>query len=211
MRMTEAQYISGYNSAKDYAATLGRSFSLHAYGLAIKNGNSPSELRDKLTALDYLKTNPQLYHNFSEYLVARGVIKKPLGQAELLQTIMHQGPEEFYKEWETAQAASALQRIGKIDVGTPKSGSDISYKALQGFQKHLQPGQKPNFDIINAIPRSYWYEQGISMKALVAAVYGKRGPVDRINRAIAEFKLAQEQTPIGAPTDNAVLKTQTSE
>ena len=48
MRMTESQYLSGYMQARDTARALGRYFSQQAYGAAIKNGNSPSEIKMKL-------------------------------------------------------------------------------------------------------------------------------------------------------------------
>src|SRR5574341_1652647 len=51
LRMTESQYLSGYEQARDYAASVGRPMSRAAYGLAIKNNNSPSEIRAKLEAL----------------------------------------------------------------------------------------------------------------------------------------------------------------
>jgi hypothetical protein len=78
LRMTESQFMSGYQTARDFAHTVGRNLSVEQYGLAIKNGNSPSEVKEKMQALDILKTNRGTLENFSEYLLAKGIVNKPL-------------------------------------------------------------------------------------------------------------------------------------
>jgi hypothetical protein len=202
MRMTESQYLSGYNSARDYAATLGRSLNRHAYGLAIKNGNSPSEIRAKMEALDILRTNGDVFGQFSDYLVTRGVINKPMTKGDLLAFVMKQGPKAWEQEWQTAYAASQIEATG-ISIGR---GEDIGYKGLQGLIKHAGPGidiTKVDYAqlaqmVQTALPASALYQAGITKKALVALSFGgpKAVPIaQRVQDVLATYK-ARFEAPV---------------
>lgn len=137
MRMTEAQYISGYQSARDYAASVGRSLSPQAYGLAIKNGNSPSEIRVKTEAMDKLRTYGPVFREFSDYLQATGQAKKPLNRDDLTAFVMGQAPKEWADTWRTVYAASQAEQQG-ISVGKPGEGNDIGYKKLGQIAKQIE-------------------------------------------------------------------------
>jgi len=197
MRMSEAQYISGYQSAKDFAATVGRPFSRDAYGLAVKNGNSPSEIKAKIEALDTLKTNTATFQNFVEYLTAKGLAPpKGITKGHLLQFIMKQGPAQWEQEWNTASQAAALEQLA-IDVGKPKTGSDVSYKELAALQKALPPGTQPDYgqlaDALKALPASKLYGYGLTKKALLTLAYGGKGAdaiAQTATRALAQYRLA---------------------
>jgi len=202
MRMTEAQYMAGFSSARDYASTVGRSLNKQAYGLAIKNGNSPSEIRAKIEALDILRTNSDVFGQFSDYLVTRGVINKPLTKADLLAFVMKQGPKAWEQEWQTAYAASQIEATG-ISIGR---GEDIGYKGLQGLIKHAGPGidiTKVDYAqlaqmVQTALPASALYQAGITKKALVALAFGgpKAVPIaQRVQDVLATYK-ARFEAPV---------------
>jgi hypothetical protein len=198
LRMSEAQYISGYNQAKDLAASVGRAFSRDAYGLAIKNGNSPSELKSKIEAIDTLKTNRDVFQQFNEYLVAKGLAdpKKGITKPEMLQFIMKQGPAQWEREWSTASQAAELAKM-EIDVGKPKTGSDISYKELQKLQKNLPQGQEPDYgqlaEALKSLPASKLYGYGLTKKSLLTLAYGGKGAAqiaEVATRALAQYRTA---------------------
>jgi hypothetical protein len=198
LRMTEAQYISGYNQAKDLAASVGRAFSRDAYGLAIKNGNSPSELKSKIEAIDTLKTNRDVFQQFNEYLVAKGLAdpKKGVTKPEMLQFIMKQGPAQWEREWGTASQAAELAKM-EIDVGKPKTGSDISYKELQKLQKNLPQGQEPDYgqlaEALKSLPASKLYGYGLTKKSLLTLAYNGKGAAqiaEVATRALAQYRIA---------------------
>jgi hypothetical protein len=174
MRMTEAQYISGYQAARDYAASVGRNWSQAAYAQALKNGNSPTEMKQKIEAEDILKSNPGLFQEFSDYLVAQGITKKPLERAELRQFILKQGPKEFTMAFQTAQEAGLLAQYG-IDVGKPSGGGDVSYKELKQLQGSLLPGQTVDVQALAsaaaALPASRLYGLGITEKDIATLAY----------------------------------------
>jgi hypothetical protein len=175
MRMSEAAYIAGYQAAKDYAASVGRSLSQAQYGLALKNGNSPSEIRAKLTAIDTLREHGDMFREFSDYLMATGETKKPLTRKEMYAFIMKQGPKRWEDTWETAYTASQIERSGVLDIGKPKEGNDLGYKGLKKLLKQADP----NLDVTKidwsdladlasqALPASRLYGMGITGKDLV--------------------------------------------
>jgi hypothetical protein len=197
LKMSEAQYIAGYNSAKDQAASVGRNFNREAYGMAIKNGNSPSEIQDKIEALDTLKTNRDVFMQFNEYLVAKGKAPpKGLTRKDMLAFIMKQGPVEWEQEWNTASQAAQLAKL-QIDVGKPKTGSDISYKELQKLQQNLPPGTEPDYKGIAAalesLPASKLYGYGLTKKDIVTLGYGGKGAAqiaEVATRALAQYRTA---------------------
>ena len=167
LRMTESQYISGYQAARDYAASVGRSLSPQAYGFAVKNGNSPSEIKAKIQAVDTLKTNTDMFQEFNNYLVATGVSKKPMTRHEALRFVMGQGPKAFEQAWTSASDAATLARYS-IDVSKPKEGGDLSYRDLKKLQKQLPPGEELDTaalaESLSAMPASALYRMGITQK-----------------------------------------------
>ncbi len=143
MRMSEAQYISGFNTAKDYASTIGRGLSKGAYGMAIKNGNSPSEIKSKLQADDIMKQNSEVFQEFGQYLVDTGVVKKPPTKEELRKFIMKQGPKAWEKAYQTAYTASQIEKyggLGDFDIG---KGDALGYHGLEKLIKQAPPGTDP--------------------------------------------------------------------
>jgi hypothetical protein len=208
MRMTEAQYISGYNAARDYAASVGRNLNPQAYGLAVKNGNSPSEIKAKLEALDSLKTNRDVLANFNEYEIATGRIKQPLTKQEMLQFIMRQGPVEFEQDWNTASQSAQLAKLG-VDVGKPKTGSDLSYKELKNLQGNLAPGEEPDYaalaEGLKALPASALYGYGLNRKDIAKLAYkapGYQQIAEVATRALTQYRVAVTEalTPGANPT-----------
>jgi hypothetical protein len=181
LRMSEAQYIAGFQAAKDYAAQVGRNFSKGAYGMALKTGNSPSEIKTKLEALDSLKTNGALLNEFSDYLVARGVTKKPLNKQEMLAFVMKQGPKAWEQEWEIANQSAAIEKVtdGSLMVGKPKLGNDVSYKDLDALRKGLLPGEEPDYqglaNVMEALPASKLYKLGLNKKDALTLAYKGEG------------------------------------
>jgi hypothetical protein len=194
--MTESQFMSGYQTARDFAHTVGRNLSVEQYGLAIKNGNSPSEVKEKMQALDILKTNKGTLENFSEYLLAKRIVNKPLQKGDLLAFVMRQGPKRWEQEWDTASQAAELARL-EIDVGKPKTGSDISYKELQKLQKGLPAGEAPDYKAIagalQSLPASKLYGYGLTKKDIVTLGYGGKGAkeiAEMATRALAQYRTA---------------------
>ena len=187
MRMTEAQYIAGYQRALDVAHTLGRDLGRDAYGFALKNDNSPNEIVAKLKAVDSLKENRALLAEFGDYLVATGVAKRPPKREDLLNFVMKQGPAEWEQAWETATQAAAIQQFG-ITVGRD---SDVSYKDLKKFQSGLLPDTQPDFAALAkaaaTLGASRLYGMGITAKDLVELSYGgKNAPkiAERVKLAL---------------------------
>ena len=175
LRMTEAQYISGYNSAKDYAASIGRNLSPQLYGLAVKNGNSPSEIKMRLDTLDKLKSYAPQLAEFNDYLVTTGKIKKPLDRKGLADFIMGKNPQ-LQQEWEVANTAFQLQELAGVNIDKPKQGGDESYKELSGQIKRFQAlgGDLDSIDfakmgslIGQVIPKNELYGQGIRKRDIV--------------------------------------------
>lgn len=208
MRMTEAQYISGYNSARDYAATLGRSLSPEAYGAAIKGGNSPSEIRAKLSAEDILRSNAQVFGEFSDYLVARGIVSpKGLSKDDLRQFVMGQGPKALEQEWQTAYSAAQLANVG-VDVGKKNAGADVSYKTLSHLESRfeaLNPGQQVEnlgqsfynqiLESAKAIDVGKLYSIGITKKDLLVLAFGGKNVsavAEKVSRALDTYHAAQD-------------------
>jgi hypothetical protein len=197
LRMSESQYIAGYNSARDHAASVGRNFNRDMYGMAIKNNNSPSEINEKIEALDILKTNATTFQNFSEYLTAKGLApKKGITKQDLLAFVMKQGPVQWEQEWNTASQAAELQRLA-IDVGKPKTGSDISYKEIQKLQKGLPQGTEPDYKgmaaALDSLPASKLYGYGLTKKDIVTLGYGGKGAkqiAEVATRALAQYRIA---------------------
>jgi hypothetical protein len=200
LRMTESQYVSGYNSARDFAASVGRPLSKQLYGLALTRGNSPSEIKQKIQALDTLKQDQVTFQNFNEYLIARGVIKKPLNKKELGAFLMGKGPAVFEQEWNTAAQAAELARL-QIDVGKPSTGSDISYKQLQKLQGGLPEGEAPDYKAIagalQSLPASKLYGYGLTKKDIVTLGYGGKGAAQIAE--VATRALAQYHTAVTEP------------
>jgi len=206
-RMTEAQYWAGYNSAKDYAATVGRSLSVDAYGLAVKNGNSPSEIRAKVQALDTLKTNRAVFGQFGDYLNALGLAPKGgLKKGDLLQFVMGQGPKAWEQAWTTANAAAQIERAG-LDVGRPKQGGDIGYRGLVRLEKQMLPGDQVDYkglaEAVHALPASELYGAGITKKDILKMAFGVKGAeniADRVRGVLATYQARFE--PQGTPQLN---------
>jgi hypothetical protein len=174
LRMSEAAYIAGYNSAKDFAASVGRSLSPHAYGLAIKQGNSPSEIRAKVTASDTMREHAETFREFSDYLMATGRTKKPLTRKDLEAFVMKMGPKEWEDAWEEAYTASQIERSGIMTIGRGPD-NDLSYRGLKKLLKQADP----NVDVTKldwsdladlageVLPASRLYGAGITEKDLV--------------------------------------------
>jgi hypothetical protein len=196
MRMTEAQYLSGYQSAKDYAASVGRALSPAAYGMAIKNGNSPSEIKQKVEALDILKTNGAILSEFGDYLAATGVTKKPPTKQEMLAFVMKQGPKVWEQTWQTVTQAAAIEKFSEEAIQIGRGGdNDVSYKELQRLQKGLLPGEQPDYQalgqVLDALPASKLYKLGLSKKDAVTLLYGGPGAKDIFKRAQLAVGTAQ--------------------
>lgn len=175
MRMTEAQYLSGYLATKDAAAKLGRSFSLQAYGAAIKNGQSVAEISDRLEVVDKIKSyGPQLAE-FSDYLLSTGQIKKPLTRKDAQDFIMgYRG--DLQAAWTEANTAFKLQEQANVNVGKPGAGNDISYKELKGMLGRYQAlgGDPEQVDFVKmgaliseVLPKNELYGAGITKKDIV--------------------------------------------
>ena len=209
MRMTEAQYISGYQSARDYAASLGRNFSKEAYGAAMASGNSPAEMRDKLTAIDKLKSfGPQLAE-FNDYLVTTGQVKKPLNRKELTDFVMgYRG--DLQQVWKTAETAFKLQELAGVNIDKPKQGGEIGYKELSGMIKRFEAlgGDVAEVDfakmgalIGEVIPKNQLYGAGIRQKDIVDMMLsGKNAPeiMKRVQQVMDTYTAAVSEAPTHA-------------
>ena len=211
MRMTETQYISGYNSSRDFAASLGRRLSPQAYGLAIKNGNSPSEIKMKLTVADKLKEfRPQL-NQFNEYLLATGKIKKPLGRKDLEDFLMKRRGD-LEREWDIANTSFKLQAQAGFDVGKPKTGADMSFKNLDKTLKRFKAlgGNVQDVDfaemgrlIRDVIPKSDLYGMGIREKDIVQMAFNGKNAnaiADKVSQVLTTYQLAVTEEGAQAPT-----------
>lgn len=203
-RMSESEYLSGFRSAKDYASTVGRNFSKQMYGLALKKGNSPSEIKRKVEALDVLKEHRREMTSFNEYLVATGATKKPLGKKELGAFVMGVGPKEFEDAWTTSFAAAAIERTGFMDIGKPAAGGELGYRGLEKLIKKAPPG----LDIegmdwgdlasvaSQALPASRLYKMGITKKDLLKMqlkIPGSEKTAARVKLAIATAQAAASE------------------
>lgn len=197
MRMTEAQYLAGFRAANDFAASVGRTFSMKAYGQALKNGNSPTEIKAKIEALDILKTNRSMFEEFSGYLQATGLTNNPLNKKQLRQFIMKQGPKEWEEAWETANDAAALEKLD-VSVGP---GDDVGYKELARLRNQMLPGQEVDYgalaDMGSKLGAARLYGFGVTKKDLVDMAYGtKRAPkiAERVKLALGTWQAtASEQ------------------
>jgi hypothetical protein len=192
MRMTESQYVSGYQQARDTARALGRGFSEQAYGLALKNGNSPSEIRMKLEAIDKLKSYGPLYQQFNDYLQATGLERKPLARKDLLTFIMGKGKKEWNDAYNTALVATQLEGKG-FDVGKPSSGADVGYKGLAKIAKEIEVmGSSGDFSGVLAqadkvLNEGDFRSAGITRKDRVKLALGAKGAEEsaaRITQAV---------------------------
>ena len=205
MRMTEAQYLSGYNSARDFAGSVGRGLSREQYAMGIKMGNSPSEMKAKIEALDIMKQQKDVFNEFNEYLIARGKVgPKGVSKKEMAQFVMKQGPAEWEKEWRTAYTASLIERAN-INVGKPEGGSDLGFRKLDRLLREAGP----NFDPATldwqrlselareVIPLSKWQGVGISKTDLVSEAVGAKTAARvaaEIKRVMGTHLAAQEAT-----------------
>jgi hypothetical protein len=180
MRMTEAQYISGYEQARNFAASVGRNLTRDMYGMAIKNGNSPSEIQDKLDAANKLRMYRPMFRQFSDYLQATGRTKKPLEAKDMLSFIMGQGPREWHDAYRTAYAATQAENLG-FDVGKPKTGADIGYRDLAKIAADIEVmGQGGDYTGVLAaadkvLPAGDWKALGLTSKDRVRLAMGAPG------------------------------------
>jgi hypothetical protein len=179
LRMSEAQYISGYESARDYAQSLGRNLPREQYALAIKNGNSPSEIRQKLEAVDKLRAYGPMYRQFGEYLQATGVTRKPPTRKDLLQFALGKGDKSWNEAFLTAQAATQVEGMG-FNVDKPAEGGDIGYRGLARLAKEVETlGQSGDFTGVLAQSQKVlnagdWKAAGLTNKDKVKLALGSR-------------------------------------
>ncbi len=216
LRMTEAQYISGYQQAKDYAGSIGRNFSPELYALAIKNGQSPSEIRFGLDTLDKLKAyGPQLAE-FNDYLLTTGKIKKPLKGEDLRDFVMGRR-KDLQQEWDVANTAFMLQDVADVNVDKPNQGGDVSYRELTGLIKHFQAtgGDLKGVDfaqmgslIANVVPKNELYGAGIRKRDIVEMMLNGKNAADitkRVQNVLDTYEAAV--TEPGAQSQNQQGKT----
>lgn len=190
LRMSESQYLSGYNSAKDFAASIGRPLSKGGYGMALKNGNSPSEIKAKLQADDIMKQNQEVFQEYGQYLVDTGVTKKPPSREELRKFIMKQGPKEWEQAYQTAYTASQIEKYGGLGIDIGK-GDNISYHGLQKLIKQAPPGTDPTEidwrqmarTAAEVLPASRLYGLGITKTDMIKLELGTPDAVKIESRA----------------------------
>lgn len=210
MRMTEAQYISGYLSARDYAASLGRNLSKEAYGASIAQGNSPSEIKLKITVNDKLRTYGPQFKEFNDYLVSTGQIKKPLERKDLQDFLMgYRGDLE--QAWNVANTAFKMQELADVGVGRPKKEeNDVSFKELKSMLNRYQAlgGDPDQIDFVqmgalinNVIPKSELYGMGITKKKIVSMMLnGKNAPevTAKVQQVLDTYEAAVSEAPAHA-------------
>lgn len=203
-RMSEAQYLSYSNQIKDLGGTLGMHIGKAQVGVMVAQGISANEARQRLTALDRMRSNRTVLNNFAEFLTAKGLApKKGISRKDLFNFVMRQGPAEWEREWDSAYSSAQLQNIG-IDVGRPKTGSDISWDNLGKLVKRfesLNPGQ----DVANlgqdfyqgiaqnllALEPAKLYQIGLNKRDILKLAYGDPEAGDiamRVKRAIGTYR-----------------------
>jgi hypothetical protein len=192
LRVSESQYLSGYEQARDYAQALGRSFSPQQYGFALKNGNSASEIRLKLEAVDKMRTYAPFYQQVSDYLQATGVTKKPPTKAQLLEFALGKGDKVWYDTVRTATAAMQIEAIG-LSVGKPIEGADIGYKGLSKIAREIEVlGQQGDYTGVLAqatkvLNEGDWKAAGLTGKDKVKLALGSRdasGVAERLSAVV---------------------------
>lgn len=208
--MTEAQYISSYRQLQQKAQDAGVNLSKSLFGAALQKQNSISEIGTKLEAIHTLKTNAGLFGEFENYLKSKG--HKGVDRGNMLKFVMRKGSLDWEQEWNTVVQAQAIEQTTGLNVGPElgkhgkpiKGSADFSYKFLQGLQKHMLPGQEPNYQALGqalaAIPEAHLYGMGLTKKDAARLAYGSpQAPkiAQKIQRAVATYSARLNIQPTG--------------
>jgi len=171
------------------------------YGKALSTGNSVNEIGIKLDAIDTLKTHSNLFGEWENYLKAKGY--KNVDRGNMLKFIMRQGPQDWEQEWNTVVQAQTIEQLTGLNVGPElnkrgkpiKGSGDLSYKFLQGLQKHMLPGGEVDYQALGqallAADEGRLYGIGITKKDAARLAYGTpQAPkiAQKVQRALATYQ-----------------------
>lgn len=112
LRMSEAEYISGFEALRDYGASIGQQMDRGEFAMALKNGNSISEIKQKFGATDSLQRNNSQLEAFAEYAREMGLKEPPKTREDLLKFVMGMGPREWEMAYDTAHVMSKARNAG---------------------------------------------------------------------------------------------------
>lgn len=111
LRMSEAEYQSGFEAVKDYGASIGREMNEAEFAQALKNGNSIAEIKQKWGAIDSLLTNGATLDQFVKYRESQG-LSAPKNREDLLKFVMGMGPREWEVGYDQAVAGARAKTAG---------------------------------------------------------------------------------------------------
>jgi len=111
LRMSEAEFEAGFKALQDYGASIGRGMNRDEFALALKNGNSIAEIKQKWGAVDALQTNRGILNEFVAYRQSQG-LSYPKNQEDLLKFVMGMGPREWELGWDTAVTSQRAKTAG---------------------------------------------------------------------------------------------------
>lgn len=124
--MSEDEYIDTYEAFRDRAQDVGKPLTTQAFGVLLKKGVGYEEWDKRITAIDRIKGNEELFEQFGETLKQRGLLKGKFTMKDVYDFVRGKGSPIFEKVWEEAAFTAGIERAG-FQVG---EGADISRKAL---------------------------------------------------------------------------------
>ena len=132
--MTEASYLSAFNSYKNIAQTAGVDFTRNDFAKVLKRGVSAQEFTDRVAAIKSIDRWGPMWQYFSETLAARGLgPTKGLSKQQLADFVMRLGPKQWEKVYDETFLTAGLERVAGIQIGSEGNpGAPSDYKISRG-------------------------------------------------------------------------------
>ncbi len=111
LRMSEAEYQAGFEAVQEYGNSIGRVMNKAEFAMALKNGNSVAEVKQKWGAIDSLLTNGAILDQFVKYRQSQG-LSAPENREDMLKFVMGLGPREWEVGYDQAVAGARAKTAG---------------------------------------------------------------------------------------------------
>jgi hypothetical protein len=168
---------SEYNELRDAYSSKAREYGVKVnkeqFGRLVTADVSVDELEDRLSAIQQVRENPQMWSEFAKWANLPEHHQNPQAMANFL---LGKAPGEFYKDWEKAQIGFESYQAG---IGGDLSKSDIKYIAKntgEGWQADratLQTSmQALAKDLMTTMPLSQLQKNGITKRDLIQLEFG---------------------------------------
>lgn len=125
---SEETYLAAFNVYRDRLKDIGRTLNREQFGLLQNRGVDFEEWNIRVSAIDAVERDRQLFNQFEQTLRARGIIKGQLSLKEMVNFVRGSSSPAFERVWEEAAFTAGLKRAG-VSIGKAK-GADFSRKEI---------------------------------------------------------------------------------